>query len=44
MANLDITLKVAREIKEDCDKLKKVGDLTEYGEGQLGIVNLILKK
>lgn len=33
-----------KEIKQDCLKLKKRNDLTEYGEGQLDLSNIALKE
>jgi len=35
------TLKTIKKIKKDCDELEKNGDLTEYGNGQLALVNII---
>lgn len=36
-------IKMLKEIKKDCQKLKKENQLTEYGKGQLDLINIILK-
>ena len=35
------TRKIIKEIEKDCLKLKKQGFLTEYGEGQLDLIQVI---
>ena len=42
--NLSDTLNTIGKIKNDCDMLEKKGDLTEYGRGQLGLINIISKE
>lgn len=37
-------LNTIEEIKKDCDELEKKDDLTEYGEGQLSLINLVSKE
>lgn len=44
MENLSDFLEAIRSIKKDCDELEKRGDLTEYGYGQLALINVILDK
>ncbi|MBA7616496.1 hypothetical protein ES703_23792 [subsurface metagenome] len=36
-------IKELKEIEEDCLRLKKRNDLTEWGEGELHVINLIKK-
>ena len=36
--------KLLKEIKEDCLDLKNKGLLTEFGEGQLALIEIIEKK
>lgn len=38
------TLNTIENIKNDCNKLEKKGDLTEYGKGQLGLINIVSKE
>jgi len=33
-----------KEIKKDCIKLKRKGYLTEYGEGQLDLIKVIIEE
>ena len=44
MENLPDTLNTIEKIKNDCDKLEKKDDLTEYGKGQLGLINIVSKE
>jgi hypothetical protein len=34
-------IKILKEIEKDCLQLKKEGQLTEYGEGQLHLIKII---
>ncbi|MFH1521647.1 MAG: hypothetical protein ABIF18_01685 [archaeon] len=36
-------LRILQSIKKDCGELERRGDLTEYGYGQLALVNMISK-
>ena len=42
--NLPDASDTMRKIKNDCDKLEKKGDLTEYGKGELGLINIVSKE
>ena len=39
--NLSVTLKTLQSIKKDCDELERKNDLTEYGEGQITLINIV---
>ena len=38
------SLKTLEEIEKDCQKLKRQGYLTEYGEGQLDLIKILQHK
>ncbi|MBU0459437.1 MAG: hypothetical protein KJ771_01375 [Nanoarchaeota archaeon] len=40
--NKIIIVKLLKKIKEDCSKLEKASDLTEYGKGQFDLINFLL--
>jgi len=42
--NQSDALNTIEKIKNDCDKLEKKDDLTEYGKGQLGLINIVSKE
>jgi len=42
--NLPDSLSTIEKIKNDCNKLEKKDDLTEYGKGQLDLINIVSKE
>ena len=41
MESLPVTFETIKEIKKDCDELERKDDLTEFGDGQLALINIV---